>query len=387
MQTGKVNISRTNPDTGEPYREGTLYLDKNGKITIEPSNSVFLQRLSKARLGPMKLACTAEENPLQFMKNLSFACRNGYTGASDFIPDNEGGSNEEFPPIGDTEEDNPPDDYPLESEMVGNSPQNTGSRASDSSAKAYSNTVGVLSKHFGPSYGFEFPDSGTVLSHSRKAMDYSRNRNYLNAEHAHYKAAYGHREMAANTNKSHLKQLHIASAEMHEEAGKINGEAHKLKSVVGRHNTGMLEPSANQSSPTVCGLAVKAADTGRVLMIQRVIDEDDDASGKWEMPGGHIEDDETPLECAKREWEEEVGLLLPPGKLVNQWTGHNSIYRGFVYAIPSEDDIDLRDRDTSTNPDGDHFEACAWVEPDDIFFHNPRTEIRDDFGRIRAALD
>lgn len=36
----------------------------------------------------------------------------------------------------------------------------------------------------------------------------------------------------------------------------------------------------------------------------------------WDLPGGGAEPDETPLECALRELDEEFGLRLPTGRLI-----------------------------------------------------------------------
>lgn len=152
------------------------------------------------------------------------------------------------------------------------------------------------------------------------------------------------------------------------------------------HNVDEERPICPGSRPTVAGLAVRAKDSGRVLMLQRVLDDSDKASGKWEFPGGHLEENETPLQAAKREWQEEVGLQLPPGQLVGQWVGSNGIYQGFVYEIPRESQIDLKDRDHGANPDGDDFQAASWMNPDHIYYHNLRDEILDDSGRIRAVL-
>ena len=135
------------------------------------------------------------------------------------------------------------------------------------------------------------------------------------------------------------------------------------------------------------GVAVRALDTGRVLMLQRVKSEDDPASGKWEFPGGHIEQGESTKESAMREWKEEVGLELPEGKVSGTWRSENGTYVGYIYDIESEGMLDLKARDSSKNPDGDHFESVAWVEPEDIENHNPRAEVLADIDNIRAALD
>lgn len=130
------------------------------------------------------------------------------------------------------------------------------------------------------------------------------------------------------------------------------------------------------------GLAVQAQDTGRVLMLQRSFSEDDDAAGMWEFPGGHIEDGETALEAALREWSEEVGHDVPDGSVVGEWQA--GVYHGFVLSIDSEDDIELNldadDRHVGNpdDPDGDEVEVVAWWEPSQLF-GNPalREELAD----------
>ena len=135
------------------------------------------------------------------------------------------------------------------------------------------------------------------------------------------------------------------------------------------------------------GLAVMATDTGRVLMLQRGLQDDDDNNGgKWEFPGGHIEEGESPEESAAREWSEEVGLHLPDGEIEEGWEGGNGKYRGYVLKIDSEDDLDLSSRDQVSNPDGDFFESVAWVHPDDMENHNLRSELVEDLRNVRTAV-
>lgn len=123
--------------------------------------------------------------------------------------------------------------------------------------------------------------------------------------------------------------------------------------------------------PSVSGVALKAADTGRILMLQRGLeDEDDPARGKWEFPGGHHEDgDLTSLHAGIREWEEEVGVSFPQGAVVQgTWTSENGVYQGHVVVIPKERDLVLtegRDVDNPDDPDGDASEQVAWWDPED----------------------
>jgi len=115
------------------------------------------------------------------------------------------------------------------------------------------------------------------------------------------------------------------------------------------------------------GLAVKALDTGRVLMLQRALDDDDPASGMWEFPGGHIEDGEDPQTAAVREWAEETGISLPDSaEFAASWDAPNGKYRLFVAVVPTEDDVpinlDTEDRQVLNpdDPDGDQVEVAAW---------------------------
>jgi 8-oxo-dGTP pyrophosphatase MutT (NUDIX family) len=161
--------------------------------------------------------------------------------------------------------------------------------------------------------------------------------------------------------------------------------AHRL------NDAGRLTVRKAAGDTAVAGLAVQAADTGRVLMLQRALDEDDPASGTWEMPGGHIEDGENTLQAAAREWCEETGLPLPDGQRTGTWVSPNGIYEGIVWTIPREDAVPLdSDRDQITNPDdpdGDTVEAIAWWDPAQLP-GNPavRQELLDNIDAVMAAL-
>lgn len=124
------------------------------------------------------------------------------------------------------------------------------------------------------------------------------------------------------------------------------------------------------ADPLAAGLAVKAQDTGRVLLIQRSnADPDDPAAGTWEFPGGHLEEDEPPLYAAMREWEEETGAELPLGQVIGTWVSPDGVYQGFIYQVPSEAEVDVNldyDRRSVLNPDdpdGDAVEVAAWWDP------------------------
>lgn len=150
------------------------------------------------------------------------------------------------------------------------------------------------------------------------------------------------------------------------------------------------DATKSAQAPHVAGLMVRAADTGRVLMLQRSIDDDQDyAAGCWEPPGGHAEPGETLIQAATREWAEEVGHPVPHGTVTGSWTSGDGVYRGFVLDVPSEDVVDLENgRDQVKNPDGDRFESVAWFDPVAEFRGNPslRPEMKRDLPRVLAAL-
>lgn len=149
--------------------------------------------------------------------------------------------------------------------------------------------------------------------------------------------------------------------------------------------------------PHVSGIALKAHDTGRVLMLQRGLDDPKDpAAGTWEFPGGHHEEeDRSSLHAGIREWEEEVGQEFPlHGVVKHVWTSPNGVYQGHVVVIPSEKDLSMKDGRVVPNPDdpkGDGHEQAAWWDPEharkipnlreEVKAHTPWKEI------AKASLD
>lgn len=145
---------------------------------------------------------------------------------------------------------------------------------------------------------------------------------------------------------------------------------------------------------TAAGIAVRAADTGRVLMLQRSISEaSDPARGMWEFPGGRLEAGEYPFAGAKREWQEETGVQLPAGRCTGQW--RSGPYMGYVYVVPREADVplnlgsDQRLVGNPDDPDGDDCEVLAWWAPSNAKA-NPalRAEAKQgtDWAAIGAAV-
>lgn len=134
------------------------------------------------------------------------------------------------------------------------------------------------------------------------------------------------------------------------------------------YNEGAKKDDPEDDAPTHAGLVLKADDTGRVLMLQRSLeDEEDPAAGTWEWPGGGIEPGDTSsFHGAAREFAEEVGQKVPHGGTL-QHVWRSGPYVGHVLVIPNEKQIELHNGRVMPNPDdpkGDHPEQAAWWEPD-----------------------
>jgi len=156
---------------------------------------------------------------------------------------------------------------------------------------------------------------------------------------------------------------------------------------------------AKQSAKEVthAGLALMAKDTGRVLTLQRALSDQDSAGGKFEFPGGKVEEGESPLEGAIREWKEETGSQLPSGQVADSWLS-NGMYQGHVYVVPSEDVLQINgspgDRQVLNpdDPDQDNIEVVLWMHPKDLKDHpSTRKEVKTGtdwsvFGKARRRV-
>ena len=129
-----------------------------------------------------------------------------------------------------------------------------------------------------------------------------------------------------------------------------------------------LKSKADWEKPAkVAGVALRALDTGRVLMIQRALDPTgkDKAAGTWEFPGGHAEGHETLMQAARREFGEETGQKLPGNATVESHED-KGVYRLYVCTVPEEAKVPING-DRVVRPDAadeDVTETVAWWDPE-----------------------
>jgi 8-oxo-dGTP diphosphatase len=68
------------------------------------------------------------------------------------------------------------------------------------------------------------------------------------------------------------------------------------------------------SAPTASALVTD--ERGRLLLARRAVEPH---LGRWDVPGGFLEEGEHPLDGLRRELEEETGLGVEPGAFVGAW--------------------------------------------------------------------
>ena len=71
--------------------------------------------------------------------------------------------------------------------------------------------------------------------------------------------------------------------------------------------------SVAYTNPKLVVTTVPVTEAGEVILLRRGYEP---GRGSWAQPGGFLEVDETPTEGAIRETDEEIGLLVEPGKIL-----------------------------------------------------------------------
>ena len=76
----------------------------------------------------------------------------------------------------------------------------------------------------------------------------------------------------------------------------------------------------NQDRPIISVTAAILVRDGKILIAQRK--SSDHLAGKWEFPGGKLEDGESPEECLRRELQEEFGVDTSIGEFLAESVYH-----------------------------------------------------------------
>jgi ADP-ribose pyrophosphatase YjhB (NUDIX family) len=112
------------------------------------------------------------------------------------------------------------------------------------------------------------------------------------------------------------------------------------------------------SEPTAGALVLD--DEGRVLLARRAFDPD---KGKWDLPGGFLEEGEPPLDALHRELLEETGLGIEPIDFVGAWVDRY----GDAEDAPSTLNLYWTARVVSGEPTAaDDVSELAWFSLDDL---------------------
>ncbi|MBR4667546.1 MAG: 8-oxo-dGTP diphosphatase [Butyrivibrio sp.] len=127
------------------------------------------------------------------------------------------------------------------------------------------------------------------------------------------------------------------------------------------------------------------------LMMHRVSKKNDINKDKWIGVGGHLEDEESPEECIKREVFEETGFSIPT---------EDFAFRALVTFVSDRGDYELMSLFTAKCPEGDPADCdegkLEWVKKSDIYSLNlwPGDKIffrlmeeREDFFSLKLAYD
>jgi len=111
------------------------------------------------------------------------------------------------------------------------------------------------------------------------------------------------------------------------------------------------------SSVTASALVADAA--GRLLLARRAIAP---YKGRWDLPGGFVEEGEHPLAALRRELREETGLDIEPERFVGVWMDRYGEDGGGVHTL----NLYWTARATGEPNAADDVSELAWFAPDEI---------------------
>lgn len=124
------------------------------------------------------------------------------------------------------------------------------------------------------------------------------------------------------------------------------------------------------SKPTASAAVID--DDGRVLLSRRAVEP---FAGKFDLPGGFLEEGEHPLDCVRRELQEEAGVRIEPLDFLGIWTD--------LYGDRGLSTLNMywRARIVAGEPEpADDVEELRWFAADDV----PHDELA--FGHLPEVL-
>ena len=111
-------------------------------------------------------------------------------------------------------------------------------------------------------------------------------------------------------------------------------------------------------APTACALCVD--DAGRLLLARRA---GAPFEGRWDLPGGFVDEDEHPLDAVRRELREETGLSVEPDRFVGAWADRYSEDGSGVATL----NLYWTARVVGGEPEpADDVSELGWFEPDEL---------------------